>query len=387
MKSAKPRMASRPSRLVVVVPRKNLVSETFIKAHLERLPFYVFARYSFQNAGETRRGIRVWVWGLLFRDAARWVWPRVNQAVSQRLLVWHLKSIKADAVLAEYGITGSWLTPLCAKAGLPLFVHFHGFDAWRAEVLNDHRASYRRMFAIAAGVIAVSEPMREQLLRLGAPPERLHLSLCGVDPDRFKGARPGEQPPHFLAVGRFVEKKAPYLTLLAFGQVLAAVPNASLTMVGDGPLLGPCKRLATALGLQHSVVFLGVQTSDQVAELMQQVRGFVQHSLQAEDGDCEGTPVAIIEAQMSGLPVVSTRHAGIPHVVIDAETGFLLDEADADGMGAAMRRLAESPALAGRLGQAARTRALAHFTLERHLGDLANIIAHRVQADADASLA
>jgi glycosyltransferase involved in cell wall biosynthesis len=107
---------------------------------------------------------------------------------------------------------------------------------------------------------------------------------------------------------------------------------------------------------------------------MQRARAFVQHSVTAPDGDSEGTPVAIIEAQMSGLPVVSTRHAGIPDVVIDGETGFLVNEGDVAGMGRMMARLASQPALAARLGESARRRALAGYTLSRHLEQLAGIL-------------
>ncbi|WP_199484252.1 glycosyltransferase [Thiocapsa marina] len=356
------------------MPFKDRVSETFIRAHVERLPFQVVARYGIQTDLVDAEGRKIWWWGWWFREAARRLAPKMNSAGSAFFLAWHLKSIKADAVLAEYGTTGDWLASACVKAGVPLFVHFHGYDAWKTDLLEIHRTSYRRMFETAAGVVAVSEPMREQLLRLGAKPERLHLSLYGVDPECFDGALPGQQPPRFVAVGRFVEKKAPYLTLLAFSQVIPFVSDATLTMVGDGPLLGPCKRLAAALGLVQSVTFAGAQTSDEVGRLMRDARAFVQHSLKAEDGDCEGTPVGIIEAQMSGLPVVSTRHAGIPHVVVEGGTGFLVEEGDAQGMAAAMRRLAESPALAGTLGKAARDRALANFTLDRHLADLTRMI-------------
>ncbi|MGB5830366.1 MAG: glycosyltransferase [Thiohalocapsa sp.] len=378
MKSPRPTGVNAPLRLVVVVPNKDRATETFIRAHVERLPFQVLARYGIQTDLYDANGRKIWRWGWWFREGARRLAPTMNLAVSRFLLARHLKVIKADAVLAEYGTTGDWLAPACAMAGVPLFVHFHGFDAWRTDVLEAHGASYRQMFETAVGVVAVSEPMREQLLTLGAKPDRLHINIYGVDPGRFAGAHPAEQPPCFLAVGRFVEKKAPYLTLLAFAMVRELVPDATLTMVGEGPLLGACKRLAAALGVAQSVTFPGAQDSDQVSRLMREARAFVQHSLAAEDGDCEGTPVALIEAQMTGLPVVSTRHAGIPQVVAEGETGFLVDEGDAKGMAVAMRRLVESPALAGTLGKAARDRALARFTLDRHVGDLARMIESRV---------
>ena len=107
---------------------------------------------------------------------------------------------------------------------------------------------------------------------------------------------------------------------------------------------------------------------------MRQVRGFVQHSIVAPDGDGEGNPVAVMEAQLSGLPVVATRHAGIPEVVRDGETGLLLSEGDVDGMAAAMRRLVLEPALAARLGAAGQQRVSAQFTVQHHWAAIADLL-------------
>src|SRR5205823_4306575 len=83
---------------------------------------------------------------------------------------------------------------------------------------------------------------------------------------------------------------------------------------------------------------------------MRQARAFVQHSVEASTGDCEGLPVGILEAGASGLPVIATRHAGIPEAVVDGETGVLVAEKDVRGMAHAMAHLLKSPELAGRLG-------------------------------------
>ena len=151
-------------------------------------------------------------------------------------------------------------------------------------------------------------------------------------------------------------------------------PAATLTMVGDGPLLEQARAHATSLGLQDAISFPGVLTPEEIVALMGNARAFVQHSVTAPDGDREGSPVALLEAQMAGLPVVSTRHSGIPEIVADGETGILVEERDAAGMGRAMARLAREPMLAGTLGKAGRERALAHFSQARTLAALADIL-------------
>lgn len=319
-------------------------------------------------------GRYLWPIARPFGEHTRDAVPRLNYKAQNLLISRYLKKMRVDGVLAEYGHTGASVMDACRLAHKPLFVHFHGFDASKREHLQLYRDRYTRMFFYASGIVAVSEAMYRKLIEIGAPEDRLYVNPYGVDPGRFGGASPENAPPVFVAVGRFVEKKAPHLTIFAFSRVVAKIPDARLKMAGDGILLGPARRLAEALGIADKVDFLGPQPSAEVSRLMKEARAFVQHSLVAETGDSEGTPVAVIEAQMTGLPVVATYHAGIPDVVVHGETGFLVPEGDADEMGDRMLELILDPALAGKMGSAGRQRALAHFTLDRHLGALARMI-------------
>ena len=112
--------------------------------------------------------------------------------------------------------------------------------------------------------------------------------------------------------------------------------------------------MTMSLGLSGAVELQGVRSQAEVATAMQHARAFVQHSITTHDGDSEGTPVAVLEAGASGLPVVSTQHAGIKDAVIHEKTGFLVEEGDIDGMAEQMTRLAKDPQLAAELGTAGR---------------------------------
>ena len=204
--------------------------------------------------------------------------------------------------------------------------------------------------------------------------EKIFLNSYGVDLNFFKGADPVSAPPTFLAVGRFVEKKAPYLTLVAFKEGVEKYPKARLTFVGDGPLMDVCKNLSKALGLSNSVNYLGVCSPLEVVEQKRQVRGFVQHSIQDWSGDSEGTPVAVLEAGAAGLPVVSTNHCGIKEAVLDKKTGYLVEEGDVKGMAGRMIELIKYPHLAGRLGLSAREHIGANYSIGKSLASLADII-------------
>jgi colanic acid/amylovoran biosynthesis glycosyltransferase len=288
----------------------------------------------------------------------------------------HLASFikRAEVALAEFAPVGVSLVRPCRIAKVPLTVHFHGYDAYQRRTLDKYRQGYQEMFLSAAAFVVVSKAMYEQVVRLGAPREKVHLNSCGVDVLRFNSTDAGSNPPHFLAMGRFVEKKAHFLTILAFERARRQCREIRLSLAGDGPLLDCCKQLVRTLRLEEVVQFLGVVSHDSVPTIMQGFRGFVQHSVTAPSGDSEGNPVAIMEAGASGLPVVSTKHAGITDTVAHGETGLLSEELDIDSMADHMMLLARDPSLASKLGENARVRIRTFFSMDRSIQGLYGIL-------------
>lgn len=362
--------------LIIARPGTDGFYETFIRAHIERLPARIQVVHGFGPAGFhpyiDGRPVRA---GSLPTRAARKVRRWLPGAsIAPELSLEYLavfRSHRANAVLAEYGLAGNRVREACLLAGLPLIVHFHGYDAYRDSEVKDD--AYRALFAQAAAIVAVSRHMQRQLESLGAPPEKVHYNPYGVDLSRFR-ASPVAEAPQFLCVGRFVEKKAPHLTLLAFAEALRSQPDARLRMIGDGPLLSLCKEIAGALGLADRVAFLGAVPHEQIAVEMRNARAFLQHSVTAPNGDSEGTPNTVIEAGACGLPVIATHHAGIPDVVRDGATGLLVAERDVPGMAKHIARLAGDRDLAQQLGEAARKRVAAEFDIEKRTGALWRII-------------
>lgn len=285
-----------------------------------------------------------------------------------------LRATRADVVLAEYGTTGAAMWRACEAEDLPLVVHFHGYDASRTAVLERYADEYREMFDYASAVVVVSRAMRDRVVGLGAPAEKVVLNPCSVDLGAFSAGAPDQAPPTFLAVGRLVEKKAPHLLVLAFADVRRKVPEARLRIVGEGELMGVVADLVTGLGLGEAVDLLGAQPHEVVRQEMQRARAFVQHSVVAADGDSEGTPVSVLEAAASGLPVVSTSHAGIPDAVADGQTGFIVAERDVPGMAARMLDLARDPDLAARLGAAGRERVSALYGQALRMSRLRDVL-------------
>jgi glycosyltransferase involved in cell wall biosynthesis len=292
------------------------------------------------------------------------------------------RRVRPDAVLAEYGWRAVDVDAACQKSGIPLIAHFHGYDASEHAYLEKMRAGrYQSMFRNAAAIVAVSQAMRSRLISLGCSPEKVHWSPYGVDCAAFDGGTPEQTPPIFLAVGRFTEKKAPHLTIEAFARVHHQCPAARLRMIGFGPLQERCEKLVQELGIAAAVTFLGVCPPSVVQHEMKQARCFVQHSVRAPNGDSEGTPVAVLEAGAAGLPVVSTLHEGIPDVVLDNETGFLVSEGDVAAMAERMLLIAHDATLAVRLGRQAQARIRDHFTMEKSIRRLWEIIEGAIRSD------
>ena len=270
------------------------------------------------------------------------------------------KQSMPDVVLAEYGPTAVLAMDACRKLKLPLVAHFHGYDASRHVTIKKHKDIYPELFDYASAVVGVSSDMCSRLVQLGAEQEKVHHIVYGIDADKFQ-CKPRDTGATFLAVGRLTPKKAPDTTIRAFAEVARACPEAKLVMIGDGPLMQMCQDLVTTLKLRHCIHLRGKKSHEQVCEAMNEASIFVQHSVEADDGDREGTPVAILEAGACGLPIVATTHGGIPDVIINEKSGLLVDEHDQKAMSRAMIRLLKDTDLRIRLGKSIAARVRAEF--------------------------
>ena len=284
-----------------------------------------------------------------------------------------LKKNKISTILAQFGPSGVALLPFCKKYNYELIVHFHGFDASVYEILESNKDKYLEMFFFAKKIITVSNKMKSTIIDLHCPINKIAL-IPYVPNDIFFENQPKYESNTFFSIGRFVDKKAPYLTLMAFYELQKEFPSAKLRMAGNGELLNTCKNMVKAWSIDDKVEFIGVIKPEQTKIEMENALAFVQHSVIAVSGDSEGTPVAILEAQASALAVISTFHAGIPDVVISEKTGFLVQETDILGMKEAMKRVLKDKELARKLGVNGRKRIKENFTMEMYISKILDCI-------------
>lgn len=277
------------------------------------------------------------------------------------------------ALLAEYGPVGLQVAPACDRAGVPLFVHFHG---WDANILGESRVIrrlYRRLFAAARGIVVTTAFLAGRVRALGCPEDKLHVCPCGVDTNAFAPAE-GRREPRVLMVSRLIPQKGPEQSVASFAQAARERPSAMLEIIGDGPLRPALEAQAVALGAGGRVVFHGACDHGFVRERLRAAAVFIQHSLTLPRGGVESQGLTILEAMACGVPVVATRHGAITETVEDGVTGVLVAERDTDAMAAAIGRLLDDGDMAAAMGQAGRARVLERYRQDAAIARLRGIL-------------
>lgn len=342
--------------LAIFSPQKEAYSETFIRAQYEKLPFKNFLYHGglLPKYIEEKTLISNSILTRIFRYILMKFTKRNYQYFEKRALMKSLKNNNINAILAQYGPVGVEVLPIAQELNIPLFVFFHGYDASRYDILEKYRADYKALSEKAHGIFLASQTLANNLKAIGCSDKKFIINPYQPN-EIFFANNPYFENKNILATGRFTNKKAPHLTILAFQKVLEKFPESQLRIAGGGKeLFDACKSLVKALKIEANVTFLGILTPAEVKQEMNESYMFVQHSVTPEDGDQEGSPVAIIEASAAALPIVSTRHSGINKSVIDGKTGFLVTEYDIDNMARYMLQLLDNPEKAKDMGQAAR---------------------------------
>jgi len=365
--------------IAIFSPNKNPYSETFIQAHKNLLPGNIYYYYGRDKNIKLENGnLDLRKRSLIFKLKAKFI---KSHAISHKwdLLRKSLMENNIDIILIQYGNHAHELLPFLNDIDIPFVVHFHGYDAVSKKVI-EQCGNYKDLFARASACIAVSKVMQTKLLKLNCPEHKLYYNVYGPN-DIFLDITATLEKQTLIGIGRFTDKKAPYLTLFAFAKALKQVPDAQLIMAGDGILLNSCINIADHLGITNKVTFPGIITPEQYANHLKDTRAFVQHSITSMSGDMEGTPLAILEAAAAGLPVISTYHAGIPDVIIHQETGLLGDEMAVDVMADHMITLLTDKELAKKMGQASKENIKKNFTMNRHISALNGILEKYVTSD------
>lgn len=257
-----------------------------------------------------------------------------------------LESSKLDLIHAHFGFAGKVGVILKKYFKVPLITYFYGIDA---SPLKYSKRDYKALFKNTDIVLALSEYMVPDLIELGCPKKKIRIMHVGIDMEKFKEIRLDNKrfgSKLVLAVGRLEEKKGFDDLIYAFKDV----KDASLIIIGPGEKEKELKKQAKALGLGKRVRFLGALEYIKVLDYLSKANLLVAPSKTSPSGDKEGTPVILMDAGALGVPVVSTKHSGIPEVVLDGKSGILVKERDIKGLVQAITKILKDPALARKYG-------------------------------------
>jgi glycosyltransferase involved in cell wall biosynthesis len=247
------------------------------------------------------------------------------------------------------------------------------------EFAEGRHWKYRLFFWLlrrAAGVIAPSTAIRDELLRAGFSSERIVCFANGVDVNRFRPATPAEKAEAKSALGlskdtavigtvaRLVQRKGIDVLLRAFG-ILRPSHRAHLVVVGDGPLGGELRGLAHELRIEDSISWLGFQADP--------VKWLQAMDVFAFPSRLEGVPNAVLEAMATGLPIVATTIGGVTDLLEEGRTGLLIPSDDPDALSVVLERLLRNDSLRDDLGSHARDQAVQVFSLKATVSRLIDL--------------
>lgn len=277
-----------------------------------------------------------------------------------------------DLIHAHFGPNGVYALPISEALGIPLVVTFHGFDATvgrREMALNrgvfglKYVLGLPRLKRRGARFLAVSDFLLGKLHEMGMPEDRCVRHYVGVDPERFSPLAAEQRSRDIVCVGRLVVTKGIGDLIEAFAQIAPRVPDTRLRLVGDGAGRAQFEQLVAERGLQSRVIFEGAQPHQRVAEMVREGAVSVLASRTGLDGSQESFGLASIEAAAAGLPVIVTRHGGLPETVVEGTTGLVIPEAQPGLLADALLQLLRDEALRTRMGEAGRRHVEQKFNL------------------------
>ena len=358
----------------IVIFRHNLfrISEPFITQQAQQLRRYKPIYLGRLRFGDPPDGAK----SLALQDLGRrWALPRAGwQMITRdpRSYQRVLGDRRPSLIHAHFGVEGVYALPLAQRLKIPLVTTFHGFDATlstAALMCSPAWANYPlfrgRLARQGDLFLCASSFIRDRVLALGFPETRTRVHYIGVDCRAIRPRLPDEETPTILHVARLVEVKGTRYLIRAFEVLARRHASVELVIIGDGPLDRPLRTLASSLGLEHRVRFLGALPHAEVLAWMRKAAMLVLPSVRTATGRVEGLGMVLLEAAATGVPVVGSRLGGIPEGVIDGQTGFLVPERDADALAGRMGDLLDDQATRLRMGGLARALIERQFDIHR----------------------
>ncbi len=340
------------SRNVLYLPEGDELAELIKRQHSERLIPRAM-RKCLQAWESPRDRHRVY--------EAAWIGPRLKAAGIRHVHV-HFAGIAAR--------TAYWLKQFY---GISFSFTGHANDIFVEEDLPVKLGDLMRE---AAFVVTVSE-FSATYLRDKFPfaAKRVHRVYNGIETDLWPGSElRSDAPPTIVSVGRYIEKKGFLDLIRACGELKAKIAGLRCRIIGDGPQLAEMEALIAELGLGEVVELTGPKSQTEIQEMIGEATVFALPCKLEKDGGMDNLPTVIMEAMCCGRPVVSTRIAGVPEMLVDGKHGRIHELGDVQALAGSLHEYLTNPALAAEHGRAAMEYARGQFAIEQTTGQLKHLL-------------
>lgn len=299
------------------------------KENLHLFPFKEI--YALEDLGKVRFLLEI----LIFRIIGYFHYFK-NVCVEKQVKILHV----------HFGYHGIKLHGLKRSLGIPMVCSFYGDDAFSYPTRpGGYREKYKVLFTHADKVLVLGPYMKNELKALGCPESKLMIHHLGVDVEKieFKQRQfKRDEPIRFMTSSSFLEKKGIEIAIRALS-ALKERYDFRLELVGDGPLRPLLEEEVEKGGIKDRVIFHGYQPYEFVIENCYKCQVFIQASRTGKMNNKEGTPMAIVDAMATGMPVVSTWHSDIPEIVHDGVVGYLARENDVESLKTCFESFFEKP--------------------------------------------
>ncbi len=304
----------------------------------------------------------------------------VSQAKSLKMLyraIPFLEKKSYDIIHCQFstlGVFGVWFRQLGLIEG-KLVSTFRGSDIskflpkWGKQV-------YEELFQETDFFLANCEFFKNKAVALGCDTNKIHVHGSGIDCSKFffqERYFPIDGKVRIATTGRLVEKKGIEYVIKAIAKVVETHPNLEYNVIGDGELKEHFAKLSAELNISHIVKLLGWKQQKEIVEILDNCHIFVAPSVTGKDGNQDAPVNTLKEAMAMGLPVISTLHGGIPELVEDGISGFLVPERDPDAIAEKLTYLIENSQDWKNMGKAGRKRVEENYDMTKLNDELVEI--------------
>jgi colanic acid/amylovoran biosynthesis glycosyltransferase len=276
-----------------------------------------------------------------------------------------IKAHNIKAFIIFYGASAILVGDELKRLGLPFSIFFEGSDSQIGDSAPWYRNSLKRVWRQACTCIFISEFLRNQALERNCPAEKSIVSLNGTTIPFDNPPYTIEYPLRLISVGNLFPVKGHKYLLEGFRDAVESGLDLSLSIIGGGWMESDLKLMAKDLGIAERVLFTGAIPWGNVMTMLIKSHLFLLTSVRADDGQEEGLPLSVIEAQALGKPAIVSDSGGLPEVVGNGVTGIVVPQQDSPAIGQAIIKLCNDPIGLSQMSKKAYERASSLFNIER----------------------